>query len=408
MAIKIGYIKEASQKMAAAIMSGNEGEIAQAWDGFQADVCEKIKGDFLELSNRADAQMLAQRGYRQLTGAEVDFYQKLTDVLHSESPKQAFADLIGDSVDDDIMPQTIIEDVYRDLTENHPLLRHFSIQYVGYMTKWILNRNPHNTAVWGKVNDKITKEIQSALDTIDVIQAKLSCFTFIELDMLDMGPTFLDSYIRTVLTEALACGLEAGIIHGTGHDQPIGLDRDIHEGVSVSTSDGYPQKSAIQVKSFSPAEYGAVVAKMAKTEKGVSRSFDKVLLICNLTDYLTKVMPATTVLTAAGGYVHDLFPFPTDVEVSTEVPDGKAIICLPENYKLLAGGKKDAVIDFSDDFKFLDDVRYFKLKQHMAGRAVDDTCAYLLDISKLDPAYITVMMKDTASTQAMADEKIVA
>lgn len=401
MAIKFGYIKEASNKMAAAIMSGNEAEIAKAWDNFQADVCEKIKGDFLELSNKADAQMLAQRGYRQLTGAETSFYQKLTDVLRSEAPKQAFAELIGENVDDDIMPQTIIEDVYRDLTENHPLLSKFSVQYVGYMTKWIINKNPHNVAVWGKVGAAVTEEIESALDTINVIQAKLSCFAFIEKDMLDMGPQFLDSYIRTVLTEALACGLEAGIIHGTGHDQPIGLDRSIKEGVSVSSTDGYPQKEAVKVKSFAPAEYGAVVAKMAKTEKGVSRSFDKVLLICNLTDYLTKVMPATTVLTAAGGYVHDLFPFPTDVEVSTEVPDGKAIICLPENYKLLAGGEKNAVIDFSDDFKFLDDVRYFKIKQHMTGRAVDDTCAYLLDISELDPAYITVKMEGaTASTQA--------
>ncbi len=127
------------------------------------------------------------------------------------------------------------------------------------------------------------------------------------------------------------------------------------------------------------------------------------LLICNLTDYLTKVMPATTVLSTAGGYVHDLFPFPTDVEVSTEVPDGKAIICLPANYKLLAGGQKNAVIEFSDEFKFLDDTRYFKIKQHMTGRAVDNTCAYLLDISELDPAYITIVMKDAAAAAATAE-----
>lgn len=403
MAIKIGMVKEASQKMAAAVMSGNEAQIAQAWDAFQADVCEKIKSDYLDFSRQMDAQMLAQRGYRQLTGAETNFYEKLADVLRSEAPKQAFADLIGDTVDDDVMPQTIIEDVYRDLTENHPLLSKFSIQYVGYMTKWIINKHPKTSAVWGKVNGAVTKEIESALDSIDVIQAKLSCFAFIELDMLEMGPQFLDSYIRTVLTEALACGLEAGIIHGTGKDQPIGLDRDIHKGVSVSSTDGYPQKTAIKVKSFAPAEYGAVVAKMAKTEGDVSRSFDKVLLICNLTDYLTKVMPATTVLAATGGYVHDLFPFPTDVEVSAEVPDGKAILCLPENYKLLAGGKKNAVIDFSDDFKFLDDVRYFKIKQHMTGRAVDNTCAWLLDISELDPAYVTVLMKDTKAAAAASD-----
>ena len=400
MAIKIGMVKEASQKMAAAVMSGNEAQIAQAWDAFQADVCEKIKGDYLDFSRQMDAQMLAQRGYRQLTGAETNFYEKLADVLRSEAPKQAFADLIGDTVDDDVMPQTIIEDVYRDLTENHPLLSKFSVQYVGYMTKWIINKHPKTSAVWGKVNGAVTKEIESALDPS---MSSRQSSRALPSSSWTCWRWALNSSIRTVLTEALACGLEAGIIHGTGKDQPIGLDRDIHKGVSVSSTDGYPQKTAIKVKSFAPAEYGAVVAKMAKTEGDVSRSFDKVLLICNLTDYLTKVMPATTVLAATGGYVHDLFPFPTDVEVSAEVPDGKAILCLPENYKLLAGGKKNAVIDFSDDFKFLDDVRYFKIKQHMTGRAVDNTCAWLLDISELDPAYVTVLLKDTKAAAAASD-----
>ena len=69
----------------------------------------------------------------------------------------------------------------------------------------------------------------------------------------------------------------------------------------------------------------------------------------------------------------------------------------------MAGGKKNAVIDFSDDFKFLDDVRYFKIKQHMTGRAVDNTCAWLLDISELDPAYVTVLMKDATAAAASSD-----
>lgn len=43
--------------------------------------------------------------------------------------------------------------------------------------------------------------------------------------------TYLDNYVRTVLQEALACGLEAAIVSGNGHNCPIGLDRDIHDGV---------------------------------------------------------------------------------------------------------------------------------------------------------------------------------
>lgn len=399
MAIKLGITKDAAANMAAAIKSGNQQGIEQAWDAFLGAAIEQVKSDARELTNERDMRVLEQRGYRQLTVDENKFYEQLASIMRSESPKQAFVDLIGEDGDQDVMPQTIIEDIYRDLTENHPLLQKISVQYVGYVTKWIINKNPRNAAVWGKVNSAITEEIESALEVIDVIQAKLSCFAFIELDMLELGPKFLDAYIRRVLTESMAIGFEQGIIGGNGLNQLTGMDRDIHDGVSFSTSTGYPRKKIVEVTSFMPAEYGALVAKMAKTETGVGRVFDKVLLICNMTDYLTKIMPATTALAASGvGYVHDLFPFPTETAVSNELEDGEAILCLPENYMLLAGGEKNKVIEFSDEYKFLEDQRYFKIKQFAAGRCVDDTCAVLLDISELDPAYVTVNVANTVNT----------
>ena len=39
----------------------------------------------------------------------------------------------------------------------------------------------------------------------------------------------------------------------------------------------------------------------------------------------------------------------------------------------------------------------------MTGRAVDNTCAWLLDISELDPAYVTVLMKGTTAAAAASD-----
>ena len=46
------------------------------------------------------------------------------------------------------------------------------------------------------------------------------------------------------------------------------------------------------------------------------RSFDQVTLICNQKDYLSKVMPATTVLNAAGAFTSNIFPFPTEIRVT--------------------------------------------------------------------------------------------
>jgi hypothetical protein len=54
------------------------------------------------------------------------------------------------------------------------------------------------------------------------------------------------------------------------------------------------------------------------------------------------------------------------------------------------GGSKNGVIEYSDEYKFLEDQRVFKVKQYGAGRAFDNTSALYLDISGLSPAYITV------------------
>ena len=43
---------------------------------------------------------------------------------------------------------------------------------------------------------------------------------------------------------------------------------------------------------------------------------------------------------------------------------------------------------------------YFKIKQYGAGRAFDDTCCMVLDISDLQPAVVTVkqLVEDTSAT----------
>lgn len=388
--IKFANENAVSQKLAAAMKSGDEKQIQEAWNEFHASVAEQVKADFAELQESKDAAILAQRGYRQLTTKETKWYQKVIEALRSTDPKQAFTAIIGSENEEDLMPTTIIEDVYKHLREEHPLLKAINFQYVGYITKWILNDHSAQNAVWGKITDEIIKEITSSFKVIDIDQNKLSAYAIIELGMLDLGPTFLDGYIRAVLAEAIFAGLEEAIVAGTGVNMPVGLKKDIHEGVSYSSTTGYPDKTKVPVKSFAPAEYGALVAQMAVTENGHRRKFTEVGIIVNMVDYLTKVMPATTVLNAEAKYVNNLFPFPTTVYISNELEDGDAILFLKDEYFMGMGGSKNGVIEYSDEYKFLEDQRVFKVKQYGAGRAFDNTSALYLDISGLDPAYITV------------------
>ena len=298
-----------------------------------------------------------------------------------------------------------------------------------YLTRWILNDHSVQTAAWGVVNSQISLQITSAFRTVEITQCKLSAYAVIEKDMLDLGPSFLDNYIRTFLKEALAVALEDAIVCGTGHNMPIGLDRDIHQGVSVNSSTGYPQKTPVQITSFMPKEYGAILAELCETEVyytadatgvitaastaansdgspksgytkhgGAMRSFDQVTLICNMKDYLSKVMPATTVLNAAGSFTNNIFPFPTDVVRSNRVPTGTAILCLPEEYFFGIGSSKEGTLEYSDDYHFLEDQRVFKIKMHGYGKAWDNTVAILLDISNLVEAYVYVKAADVNVT----------
>ncbi len=136
------------------------------------------------------------------------------------------------------MPETIIEDVYRHLLEEHPLLEKITFQNVKYLTKWLLNDHTRQKAAWGQINGEITQEIESAFKGVEITLLKLTAYAVIPKDMLDLGPSFLDNYIRTILKEALYVALEKAIVSGSGKDEPVGLNRDIHEGVNLSTSTG--------------------------------------------------------------------------------------------------------------------------------------------------------------------------
>ncbi len=370
--------KDAVVALQNAMAGEDEKAIQEAWLGFQQSIIDVVKQDYEEA--HGNQAILAQRGYRQLTQQEINYYNKLIEAGKSANPKQAMTGVMN------IMPETIIEDVYKDLVQEHPLLSKINFVSVKYLTKWILNDHTVQTAVWGEINSAITEEITSAFKVIDVNQCKLSAFTVIEKDMLDLGPTFLDGYIRMFLKDALLTGLEKGIVDGTGKAQPIGLTRNVSKDVTI-TGGVYPKKEKIEVTSFIPSAYGELLAKMVKNENGRNRKFDKVLMICNQTDYLRKVMPATTYLNAAGAYVNNLFPFPTDVEISNELDEGEAIVCLPDEYFMGIGGAKEGVIEYSDDLKFLEDKRVYKIKMYGMGKAYDNTVSLLLDISNLEAAF---------------------
>lgn len=374
-------------KIKQAMQSEDENAVAQVLTDFADNIQQSVLKDVQQYKETGDQQILQRRGVHTLTQEEKNFYQKWINAAKSENPKQALTNL------DIALPFTVIDNVISDLKANHPLLDMIDFQNMTAVTKMLFNKQGKQLAVWGKISEAITKELSGTIGEIDVSLNKLTAFLPISKDMLDVGPTWIDAYVRAVLSEAVAYGLEEGIINGNGKDQPIGMIRDIHEGVTVSTETGYPEKTAIKVTDFSPKNYGSLVAKLAVNPyTNKPRTVAGLTMITNPTDYLTKVMPATTVQAPDGTYKNDILPLPTTITQSEQLPNGKAILGMPKKYAmgLGSGSNKGGKIQYSDEYKFLEDQRYYITKLTGNGRAYDNNCFIVLDISELEPLFATV------------------
>jgi hypothetical protein len=379
---------EIMNKLNQAMKDGDETAFAQAFTEFteniQAAVMEEAKG----LIQAADNTVLVGRGVRQLTSDENNYYQKVIEAMNSSNPKQALTEL------DVVMPKTVIDAVFEDLVATHPLLEAINFQNTSGLIEFLVNTNGTELATWGTLTATIVKELTSGFKKIPMTLHKLSAFLPVAKSMLDLGPVWLDRYTRAILGESAANGLESGIIVGTGKDMPIGMNRQVGEGVTV-TDGVYPVKATVAVESLDPVSYGILISGMAVGPNGKSRVVKEVILIVNPVDYLQKVMPATTIRSADGTYVNNVFPFPTTVVQSTQVPVGKAIFGLAKRYFMGIGTAKSGKIEYSDEYKFLEDERIYLVKLYGHGEPLDNTAFVYADISGLKPAAHQVFVTNT-------------
>lgn len=371
--------EELAQKFGAALKTEDPEQVAQA----MADMAEGIQNEIMERAasianvEQLDAQALASRGLRQLTSAEKKFYEKVIDAMKSDDPKQALAHL------DVTMPETIIEDVFEDLRTEHALLAAINFQNTTYVTEWILNKNGKQKAVWGAITAQITKELEGDFDKLNMTMFSLTAFLPVAKSMLDLGATWLDSYVREVLKDAIYCGLEEAIVAGTGVNMPIGMMKDI----AAAHVDGsaYPDKEAIAITRFDAKQYGGIIAKLAKSRNGRPRKVGNVIMVVNPVDYFNKVMPATTIQRPDGTYANDVLPYPTTIIQSEEVPANKAVVGLADKYFMGMGTSKDGVIEYDDSYKFLQRERVYAAFLYGNGKPLDNNAFEVLDITNLEP-----------------------
>ena len=395
-------LAEIQQKLQEALQADDKEKTTEAFTELFQYFAETNRQDFEALRQEQDTAVLAARGVRQLTAKEREYYQKLGEAMNAQDPRQAINNL------DVVMPETVIDDIFTNLSTNHPLLEAVSFMNTRGAIRMMMNTNGYQKAAWGKLCSEIIQELTSGFKEVDASLLKLSAFIPICKAMLDLGPEWLDRYIRQVLTEALANGLEYGIAVGTGNDEPIGMNRQVGDNVTV-TGGVYPEKAPIKVTDFSPATMGSLISILAADPNGNARVADGLILLVNPQDYYLRVMPATTIQAPDGTYRNDVFPVPLRVVPSPAKPRGKATLGIGRLYYAFAGMNKNGRVEYSDEYRFLEDERVYLIKTYANGMPADNNAFLELDITGLRPAtwkVTAVEEKNPSTDAALSDLKI--
>lgn len=381
--------ESARQRIRDAAASGNSEELALGMEEYmQAMAAEREQFDV----ERADEQALVARGLRQLTSKEKEFYQKFSDLREARDPKQALTDA------NLTLPTTTIDRVFEDLRTEHELLRRINFQFTGAAVKMIVNTNGYNKATRGTLCASIITEITSGFAVVETNLVKISAFLPVCKEILEFGPVWLDRYVRDVLYEAYANGLEDAVINGNG----VALDgksRDFigmryQYGPNVTTVGGvYPLKPLITVTSLDIQTMGNLIGLLAVGPNGQSRAVRDLILVVNPADRYTKIDPATLYRREDGTYIRST-PYPYDVIESPAMPVGEAGLGLARRYAAFAGGSAEGNIDYSDHYQFLEDNRVYLVKGFGNGFPMDNNAFLRLDISGLQPAPTKVVVVD--------------
>ncbi len=388
--------KELMQKLSQALKEDDSDKMAEYLQQFSEGVQECILQEYDDLRGNNDIAILAQRGVRQLTSEEKEFYEKWAEAGKSSNPKQALTDI------DKAMPQTVIDAVIDDMQGAHPLLNQIDFINCQGAIKMIVNADNIDLATWSALSSAIATELAGQIKEVDMTLAKLSAFIPVSKDMLTLGPIWLDNYVRIILSEATAGGLEKGILKGTGKSQPIGMCKDLNGSVTLGE---YADKTKTKLKSLDATEYCAAIAPLAKKPNGDYRVVPEVALIVNPVDYIAKITPASTVRDLSGNYKNNVFPYPTVPIQSAALDEGEAILGIPKKYFMGIGAGESGRIEFSDEYQFLEDNRVYLTKMYAMGMPKDNNAFIYLDITELKALDLRVEVTNTEENPVNTKQK---
>lgn len=331
---------------------------------------QTLMNDTIKEARRAqeenwDQQVLQSRGVRILTTEEKKFYNAAIEA-------QSFDEVHK------LMPPTVFERVFEDLQKDHPLLSLVNFQQTGATTQWVVRVPGSPAAFWGEVTAAIQEILDEGFKTVEQGMFKLSGFLVVSKAMFELGPDWLDRYVRTFLSEIIADELESVIVTGNGVKKPIGMNRDLNAPVDPVT--GYALKTPVALTDFTPIEIGTKI--LAPTTKNGTRRYTGVTLIVNPLDYAVKFFPIGAVQKPDGTWSYDNFAVPgLTIVQSPSVPLNSAIAGLPKDYFM--GVAPNLKMETTDVLRMIEDQRLYLVRQLANGRPLDADSFTVFDITNL-------------------------
>ncbi|PFB74795.1 phage major capsid protein [Bacillus anthracis] len=335
------------------------------FDAMQTDVVNTVRNQVND--EMLDRSILQQRGQNVLTAAETKFFNAVVQE--------------GGFKDGSILPVTTQERVFEDLVKEHPLLDALGLQDLGAVTKFIYS-DATKAYAWGELFGEIKGQVNAAFRQEQIGQLKLTAFAAIPNDMLELGPEWVERYVRTLLVESYSVGLEFGFVNGGGAvaHQPVGLMKNVNASTGAVTN-----KPSSGTLTFAPSEFGEVVAgelyevvkALSVDDKGKSRKvLNKIVMVVNPVD-LIGVQARNTIQTATGQWVMAL-PYNIQTVESEEVPVGKALFFVKGQYlAAIAGGYK---LKKFDQTLAIEDATLYTIKQFANGKPKDNKAALVYDL----------------------------
>lgn len=145
-----------------------------------------------------------------------------------------------------LLPEETIDRIFEDIKSGHPLLEKIGLKNLGIRLNFLTSERSGG-AVWGKVFGEIKGQLKASFGSRQETQHKLTAFIVIPKDFKELGPVWIENFVRTQLTESFAVALEDAFLNGDGDNKPLGLTRSL-TGVAQGSNITYSKKDKQALK----------------------------------------------------------------------------------------------------------------------------------------------------------------